>query len=120
MRHPWIAFSCQQPDAFDGLRIQTGTAIAAYSLGWARVSTHTDDQEFQTGTAEIAANGSDFLIRKGIVISHFLAHKKFVIRFSTASGNTITDEYLIEGLSIESLKTDCPDFFKPTTNLIRK
>jgi hypothetical protein len=56
-------------------------------------------------------NGSEFLADKEI-ISHFLAHKKFVISFAPASGNTITDEYLTDGLSFVSLRTDCPAVFK--------
>jgi hypothetical protein len=117
-RHPRIAFSCQKLGKFDYVRIRTGSVIANqshsvsdYSVGWAQVSIRSDDHEAKTWIADIAKNGSDLLAGKSI-ISDFLAHKKIEIRFVTASGNTITDEYLTDGLSIRSLKADCPSFFK--------
>jgi hypothetical protein len=117
-RHPRIVFSCRKLDRFDGVEIRTGTVIANQSRRvtgassvWARVSTRTDDQAIQTRAIPIAKNGSDFLADEGI-ISDFLTHKRFAIRFALVSGVTITDEYLTEGLSIESLKTDCPALFK--------
>jgi hypothetical protein len=117
-RHPRIAFYCQKSGEFDLFRIRTDTAIAnqatsvsAYSLGWGQLSTRSDDQQIKTRTADIARNGSDFLIDKGIVFD-LMAHKKLVVRFASASGYTITDEYLTAGLSIKSLKTDCPALFK--------
>jgi hypothetical protein len=75
------------------------------------VSTHSEHRGTRTWTADIAKNGSDFLADKGI-ISDFLAHKKFVIRFASASGDTITDEYHTDGLSIEALRADCPALLK--------
>jgi len=117
-RHPRIRFSCQKTGAFDGVQICTGTAIANQyhsicmsSYGRARVSTHNERQRSRPWTADIAKNGSDFLVDKGI-ISDFLTHKKFVIRFASVSGGTVTDEYLTDGLSIRSLKADCPALFK--------
>jgi hypothetical protein len=117
-RHPRIAFSCRKSGEFDRVQIRTGTAIANQShsifessLGWARVSTYSEHRGARTWTADIAKNGSDFLADKGI-ISDFLARKKFGISFASASGDTITDEYLTDGLSIASLRTDCPVLFK--------
>jgi hypothetical protein len=117
-RHPRIAFSCQKSGKFDRVRFRTGTVIANqshsvsdYSVGCARVSIRSDDHEAKTWNADIAKNGSDLLADKNI-ISDFVAHKKFEIRFATASGNTITDEYLTDGLSIRLLKADCPSSFK--------
>jgi hypothetical protein len=117
-RHPRIAFSCQKSGKFDHVRIRTGTIIAnqshsgsEHSSGWALVSTSSDDQEIHAWIADIAKNGSDFLPDKTI-ISDFVDHKKFVIRFASASGDTITDKYLTDGLSIELLKVDCPVLFK--------
>jgi hypothetical protein len=118
VRHPRIAFSCQKSCELDRIRIRTGTVIAIqspsvsdYSFGLARVSTYSDGQKIRTWTADIAKNGSDFLADKEI-ITEFLAHKRFVIRFTNASGDTIIDQYLTAGLSIDSLKADCPSFFK--------
>ena len=75
------------------------------------MSTHSEHQRTRTWTADIAKNGSDFLADNRI-ISDFVTHKKFVIGFESASGDTITDEYLTNGLSIESLRADCPALFK--------
>jgi hypothetical protein len=117
-RHPRIAFYCQKSGEFDRFRIRTGTAIAnqatsasAYSLGWAQLSTRSDDQQIKTRTADIARNGSDFLMDKGMIFD-LMAHKKLVVRFASASGYTITDEYLTVGLLVKALKTDCPALFK--------
>jgi hypothetical protein len=117
-RHPRIAFYCQKSGEFDHVRIRTGTVVANQShsvsddsVGSARVSIRSDDHEAKMWNADIAKNGSDLLAGKSI-ISDFLAHKKIDIRFVTASGNTITDEYLTDGLSRQSLKADCPSFFK--------
>jgi len=117
-RHPRIAFSCQKSGEFDRIQIRTGTvlAIQSHSIsesspGWARVSTHNEHRGARTWTAEIAKNGSDFLANKGI-ISELLAHKKFVISFTSISGDTITDEYLTDGLSLQPLRVDCPALFK--------
>ena len=86
-------------------------SISESSPGWARVSTHSEHQRTRNWTADIAKNGSDFLADKTI-ISDFVTQKNFVIRFASASGDTITDEYLTGGLSIESLRADCPALFK--------
>jgi hypothetical protein len=117
-RHPRIAFSCQKSGEFGRIHIRTGTVLAIQShsisessLGWARVSTHSEHRGTRTWTADIAKNGSDFLADKGI-ISDLLTHKKFVINFSSVSGDTITDEYLTDGLSVQSLRADCPALFK--------
>src|ERR1700733_3043855 len=117
-RHPRIAFYCQKSGEFARFRIRTGTAIAnqatsasADSLGWAQLSTRSDDQQIKIRTADIARNGSDFLMDKAMIFD-LLAHKKLVVRFVSASGYTITDEYLTAGLLIKSLKTDCPALFK--------
>jgi hypothetical protein len=117
-RRPRIAFYCQKSGEFDQFRIRTGTAIAnqatnisPYSLGWAQLSTRSDDQQIKTRTANIARNGSDFLMDKALIFD-LMAHKKLVVRFASASGDTITDEYLTAGLLIDSLKTDCPILFK--------
>jgi hypothetical protein len=122
-RQPRIVFVCKKSGKFDGVRILTGTVVANqfhsvsdYRLGRTRISTRTDDQEIKTWTADIAKNGSDLLTNRGI-ISDFLAHKKFVIKFTSASGDTITDEYMIEDLSIDSLKADCPTFSRTTSSL---
>jgi hypothetical protein len=101
-RRPRIAFSCEGPSMVDHVRIRTGTVI-----GSSQLSTRNDDQAFRTRTADIAQNGSDFLIDRTI-ISEFMAHKRFVVRFASASGAAITDEYLTNGLSVESLRSDCP------------
>jgi hypothetical protein len=116
-RHPRISFSCQESGEFDRVQIRTGTMIANRSsipnssLGWAMVSTSNEHRGTRTWIADIARNGSDFLVDKGI-ISEFLAHKKFAIRFASASGDVITDKYLTGGLSIDSLRVDCPALFK--------
>jgi hypothetical protein len=117
-RHPRITFSCQKRGKFGDVEIRTGTVVAnqshnvtGASLGWARVSIRSDNQEIQPWTARIAKNGS-YLLADQRIISDFLTHNRFAIRFASASGVTITDEYLTEGLSIKSLKTDCPALFK--------
>jgi hypothetical protein len=46
------------------------------------------------------------------MIFDLMAHKKLVVRFASASGYTITDEYLTVGLLVKALKTDCPALFK--------
>jgi hypothetical protein len=113
-RHPRIAFSCQKSGEFDRVQIRTETVVANQSdsisessLGWARVSIHSEHQRARTWTADIAKNGSDFLADKEIIFD-FVTHRKFVITFATVSGDTITDEYVTDGLSIESLRADCP------------
>jgi hypothetical protein len=85
----------------DGWNWDAGTFVIVYVMF------------FGTGMAyaDIAKNGSDFLTDKGI-ISDFVAHKKFVIKFASASGDQITDEYLTDGLSVKSLRADCPALFK--------
>jgi hypothetical protein len=45
------------------------------------------------------------------IIPDLVGHKRFVIRFRSASGATIVDQYLTEGLSIRSLKSDCSALF---------
>jgi hypothetical protein len=117
-RHPRIAFYCQKSGDLDRFRIRTditianqSTNISAYSLGWAQLSTRSDDRKMKTRTANIARNGSDFLLDKPMIFD-LMAHKKLVVRFASASGGTITDEYLTVGLLIDSLKTDCPTLFK--------
>jgi len=117
-RHPRIAFSCQESGESDRVQIRTGTMIANEShrisnssLGWALLSTTNEHRGTRTWIAGIARNGSDFLVDKGI-ISEFLAHKKFAIRFASASGDAITDKYLTGGLSINGLRVDCPALFK--------
>jgi len=117
-RHPRIAFSCQKSGEFDRVQIRTGTMIANQSHtiynsspGWALVSTRSGHQGARTWTVDIAKNGSDFLADK-VIISEFLNHKKFTIRFTSASGDAITDKYSTGGLSIDSLRVDCPACFK--------
>jgi hypothetical protein len=109
-RHPRIEFSCGGPGKVDNVRIRTGAVIADQSNGVsdssARVSIQTEDQEIQTWTVVVAKNGSDLLIGKQ-VISDFLTHKRFVIKFVSASGAEISDEYVTKGLSMKSLKEDC-------------
>ena len=117
-RHPRIVFVCRKSGEFDRVQIRTGTvlgdrsaSISESSSGWGRVSTHIEPQGTRTWIVAIAQNGSDFLADRGIV-SDLVTHKKFVIRFASASGDTITDEYLTAGLSINSLRTDCPALFR--------
>jgi hypothetical protein len=117
-RHPRIAFYCQKSGELDRVQIRTGTMIAnqshivsSASVGWALVSTRSEQQGTRTWAADIARNGSDLLADK-VIISEFLAHKKFAITFITASGDTITDKYSTGGLSLYSLRVDCPAFFK--------
>ncbi len=116
-RHPRIVFSCQQSGKFDGIWIRTGTVVANqfpshhdHSSGRAQVSSRSDSQKTKTWTADIAGGGSDLVADEGI-ISDLVGHKRFVIRFRSASGATIVDRYLSEGLSIRSLKSDCPALF---------
>jgi hypothetical protein len=85
--------------------------ISNSSVDWALVSTRGEHQGTRTWIADIAENGTDFLVDK-VIISEFLAHKKFTIRFTSASGMSIIDKYSIGGLSIDSLRVDCPAFFK--------
>jgi hypothetical protein len=117
-RHPRIAFSCQESGEFERVQIRTGTMIADRShsisnssLGRALVSTSNEHRGTRTWIVDIAKNGSDFLADKRI-ISAFLAHKEFSIRFASAFGDSITDKYLTGGLSINSLRVDCPALFK--------
>lgn len=117
-RRPRIAFSCRRSGKFGSVLIYTGTVIenqshyiSDSSSGWVKVSYRSDDQKVQTRPADIAKDGSTLLADKGI-ISDFVAYKKIVIQFPSASGYMVTDEYLTEGLSVESLKADCPTLFK--------
>ena len=116
-RHPRIVFSCQRSGEFDGVWIRTDTIVAnrpysviEYPSGWSQISTPSNNSGGQSWTTSIASNGSDFVADQKI-ISSFIAHKRFVIRFVSASGETITDEYVTNGLSIKSLKTECPSLF---------
>jgi hypothetical protein len=116
-RHPRIVFSCQESGKFDGIRIRTGTVVANQSLGLtdyspgrAQVSSRSDHQKMKLWTAGIAGDGSVLLADEGI-IPDLVGHKRFVIRFTSASGATIVDRYRTEGLSIRSLKTDCSILF---------
>jgi hypothetical protein len=110
-------FSCQQSGKLDGIWIRTGTIVANqfprhndHSSGRAQVSSRSDSQKTKTWIADIAAGGSDLVADEGI-ISDLVGHKRFMIRFRSASGATIVDEYLSEGLSIRSLKSDCSALF---------
>jgi hypothetical protein len=67
------------------------------------VSVKTEDQEIQTWTVVVAKNGSDLLIGKEVT-SDCLAHRRFVIKYVSASGDEIADEYLTKGLPIKLLK----------------
>jgi hypothetical protein len=112
-RHPRIEFSCERPGKVDNVRIRTGAVIADQSnrvpdYSSARVSIQTEHQEIQTWSVVVAKNGSDLLIDKQ-AISDFLTHKRFVIKFVSASGAEISDEYVTKGLSMKSLKEDCFD-----------
>jgi hypothetical protein len=116
-RHPRIVFSCQQSGKFDGIWIRTGTVVANqspspgdHSSGRAQVSSRSDRQKTKTWIADIAGGGSDLVADEGI-IPDLVSHKRFVIRFRSASGATIVDQYLTEGLSIRSLKSDCSALF---------
>jgi hypothetical protein len=116
-RHPRIVFSCQQSGKFDGIWIRTGTVVANqfprpddHSSGRAQVSSRSDSQKTKTWIADIAGDGSDLVADEGIV-PDLVGHKRFVIRFRSASGATIVDQYLSEGLSIRSLKSDCSALF---------
>lgn len=117
-RHPRIAFSCEKSGESGRVQIRTGTVIATQyltisnsSVGWALVSTRSEHQGARTWIADIAKNGTDFLVDKAI-ISEFMAHKKFTIRFTSVAGDTITDKYSTGGLSINSLRVDCPAFLR--------
>jgi hypothetical protein len=77
-------FSCQQSGKSDGIWIRTGTVVANqfpspsdHSSGRAQVSSRSDRQKTKTWIAD-----------------------------RSASGATIVDQYLTEGLSIGSLKSD--------------
>jgi hypothetical protein len=116
-RHPRIVFSCQQSGKLDGIRIRTGMVVAnqfpgldEHFSGRAQVSSRIDDQKVKIWSAGIAGDGSDLVADEGI-IPDLVSHKRFVIRFTSASGATIVDRYLTEGLSIRSLKTDCSALF---------
>ena len=116
-RHPRIVFSCQQSGKFDGVWIRTGTVVANqfpsssdHSSGRAQVSSRSDRQETKTWIAGIAGDGSDLVLDPGI-IPDIVGHKKFVLRFRAASGATIVDQYLTEGLPIRLLKSDCSVHF---------
>jgi hypothetical protein len=78
--------------------------------GRAQVSSRSDSQKTKTWIADIAGGGSDLVAHESI-ISDLVGHKRFVIRFRSASGATIVDQYLSEGLSIRSLKSDCSALF---------
>jgi hypothetical protein len=116
-RHPRIALSCQRSGKVDRIWIRTGTIIANqflnpsdHSSGRAQVSSRIDDQEIKLWSAGIAGDGSDLVADEGIILD-LVSHRKFVIRFTSASGMTIVDQYLTEGLSIRSLKADCSALF---------
>jgi hypothetical protein len=117
-RHPRIVFSCQQSGKFDGIRIRTGTIVANQSPGignnppgQTQVSSRSDHEKMKMWTAGITGDGS-VLVADERIIPDLVGHKRFVIRFISASGATIVDQYLTEGLSIRSLKTDCSTFSK--------
>jgi hypothetical protein len=116
-RHSRIVISCQQSGKFDGIWIQTGTVVANqfpgpgdHSSGRAQVSSRSDSQKTKTWIADIAGGGSDLVADEGI-IPDLVGHKRLVIRFRSASGATIVDQYLTEGLSIRALKSDCSSLF---------
>jgi hypothetical protein len=116
-RHPRIVFSCQQSGKFDGIWIRTGTVVANqfpspddHSSARAQVSSRSDSQKTKTWIADIAGDGSELVADEGIV-PDLVGHKRFVIRFRSASGATIVDQYLTEGLSIRALKSDCSAVF---------
>ena len=118
-RHPRIVFSCEQSGRFDGVRIRTGLDLAnQYSSrtnassgrGLTQILSSIDNQKPKTWIANIGRDGSELLADKRI-ISDFLGHKRFVIRFTAATGEMITDQYLTDGLSIKSIKKDCPALF---------
>ena len=116
-RHPRIVFSCQQSGKFDGIWIRTGTVVANqfpspddHSSARAQVSSRSDSQKAKTWIADISGGGSDLVADEGIV-PDLVGHKRFVIRFRSASGATIVDQYLTEGLSIRALKSDCSAVF---------
>jgi len=117
-RRPSIVFSCEQSGGFSGVRIRTGAAVASEPRSISGkpsrktdVVTWTDHQNSRAWTVEIAANGSDLLFDK-VIMSELLMHKTFAIRYVSARGVSITDEYVIEGLSVDSLKADCAELFK--------
>jgi len=116
-RHPRIVFSCRQSGKFDGIWIRTGMVVANqfpnpsdHSSGRTQVSTRIDDKKMKLWSAGIAGDGSDLVADEGI-IADLVGHNRFVIRFTSASGATIVDQYLTKGLSIRSLKTDCSALF---------
>jgi hypothetical protein len=69
--------------------------LVDYSAGHGRtqMSTRSDNQEAKSWIAEIGRDGSNLLPEERI-ISDFLGPKRFIIQFTTAAGETITDEYL--------------------------
>jgi hypothetical protein len=116
-RHPRIEFSCQQSGKFDGILIRTGTTVSNqfpsphdHSSSRAQVSSRSDSQKTKTWIADIRGDGSDLVADEGIIFD-LIGHKRFVIRFRSASGATIVDEYLTRGLSSRSLKSDCSALF---------
>jgi hypothetical protein len=116
-RHPRITFSCQQSGKFDGIRIRTGIVVVNQSPGQGDnppgqtlVSSRSDHEKLKLWTAGIAGDGS-VLVADENIIPDLVGHKRFVVRFTSASGATIVDQYSIEGLSIRSLKTDCSALF---------
>lgn len=116
-RHPRIMFSCQRSGKFEGIRIRTGTTVANQCSGLsnncscqAQVSSRSDHEEMKTWAASISADGLVLVADEGI-LADLVGHKRFVIRFTSASGATIVDRYLTGGLSIRSLKIDCSTLF---------
>ena len=117
-RHPSIMFSCKQSKGFSGVRIRTGSLVASEHLQTSgrpyrqtHVLTWTDHQKSHIWTVNIAANGSDLLFDKRIM-SELMMHTEFSIRYVSAGGDSITDEYITKGLAADSLKADCVRIFK--------
>jgi hypothetical protein len=116
-RHPRIVFSCQQSGKFEGVRFLTGMAVANQSSdlrngspGQTQVSSRSDQEKMKMWTARIAGDGS-VLVADERIIRDLVGHRTFVIRFTSASGATIVDQYLTEGLSIRSLRNGCSALF---------
>lgn len=116
-RHPRIVFSYQQPEKFEGIRILTGTAVSNQfpglvenSLGQTSVSSRSDHEQMKIWIARIAGDGSVLVADKKI-ISDLVGHKRFVISFTSTSGEIMVDRYLTAGLSIKSLRIDCSALF---------
>ena len=117
-RRPRIVFFCKKSENLGRVQIYTGTVIenqshhySQYQHGWAMVTYRSDDQKLQSRPADIAMDGAT-LLADSEIISDFVAHKKFFIQYPSASGHMVTDEYLTGGLSVDSLKADCPSLFK--------